>query len=111
MNRSMIVATLGIVAAGSALAEPPHTGRALHDWCVLGRDDARFVRCEAFVAAVMDVMRDQSVSGMRACLRPDNTFSKAVATVVAHLKNPRDARYFNAANTVAKALSDAYPCK
>jgi len=67
--------------------------------------------CDGFVLAVAEVLRNASVAELRACISETATYGQLGRVVGKYLRNHPEQLHHSAHSLVAKALSEAFPCK
>lgn len=67
--------------------------------------------CEGYIAGIADALAGNAIDTIRACIPSDITKRKAYSVVVQWLERHPEERHKPAPGLVARALSEAYPCR
>ena len=87
------------------------SGNKLFTACQTARVDDRSY-CEGYASAIADVLANNAIHGMRACLSSTSvTVSQVTDIVTRFLREHPGVRDFAAEGLVAYALEGAFPCK
>ena len=78
-----------------------------------GREGARDeALCTGFIVGVSDAMANRNVVfNFRACVPEPATIRQVRDVAIRHLEQNPDRRHLGASSLVAKALSEAFPCR
>jgi hypothetical protein len=107
-------ATLMMTASsGLALAEEAFVGTELLQLCSSQKQDDS-TRCSTYIMGFTDGLaasRAMSATGMRHCFPPNLVISKVRTAVEKYLSDHPERLNLGAANLVAVAVSESFPCK
>lgn len=112
MRRALLVVlTCGMMVAPKAKADF-YSGNRLLEICQSREASFREGMCWGFVIGVADAMsgRDAAVGGWRACLPTPVTVAQVTDIAKRYLQRYPERRHYPAANLVAAALAEAFPC-
>ena len=115
-SNAIVAYCAAVIVAGSIPASAArvfYTGSQIYDWCT-AREKAvdKRASCLAYVMAIADAMADRNeVAGSRACIPLSITGRKVVDFVVQFSQRNVASRDQSAANLVANALSESFPCR
>lgn len=111
MKRLLGVALLVALTASPLARADFVTGNRLHQWCSNQTDD-NFGLCSGYVMGIADALaRGAVIQGERACFPGSATVGQARDIVKRHLESYPELRHAVAAQIVAYALSEAFPCR
>jgi hypothetical protein len=87
-------------------------GRKLLTFCHKNElsPSAESVYCLGYVAAVVDVMKEDSIAGWKACTT-GVSIDQAVKVVTTFLREHPELLQYYGSSLAASALSEAFPCK
>jgi hypothetical protein len=93
--------------------------RDLSKWCAADRASVDWGRCLGYVDAFKDSVgtvawpytRRPVIFGFEVCLPPNFDAEESIPLLVASLRKHGDRGYLNATSFLAKAFSEAHPCK
>lgn len=93
-----------------AKSRATETGNDLHREC--NATGPMFYNCGGYVAGVIDTTMDLQAhgTGLGVCLDKNATRGQLVDTVKKHLAEHPGERHYSAANIVARAAQNAFPC-
>jgi hypothetical protein len=88
------------------------TGDDLSKWCSEGINEAGASFCQGYVEGIADVLgAGNTINGYSACFQPGMTVGQVMDIVKQHLAmHPQD-RQAAGDGFVARALSEAFPCR
>jgi hypothetical protein len=105
------VVVAAVMAASAARAETFENGDSLYQKCSAGIGQVEYNSCQAYVTGVSDVMSEgDSVGGYTACFPPGFKVGQAKDAVTEFLTSHPEWRHHVAAELVAEALAEAFPC-
>jgi hypothetical protein len=122
MSKASWLAAIFILTATPSFADRYISGNDLYPLCsatpenVPGDQQAnastQWGFCRGYIAGVADILENGEVGGYRACIPAPTVEIGQLAEVVTNfLRDHPDERHLTAANNVAFALSEAFPCK
>lgn len=93
--------------------------KELSKWCTANRASVEWGQCVGYLTAFKDIVgtvpwpytRRPVIFGFEVCLPPHFDAEESIPTLVGFMKRHADMGYLGAASVVAKAFSEAYPCK
>jgi hypothetical protein len=109
MSLVLLAATLwsGQVAAAGGF----ESGNSLLTFCTSAQETHREY-CNGYVGGVADALLSDSLAVQsRACLPKDATLAQVTDAAVKWLQQNPQHRHYTAVSLIARALSDAFPCK
>jgi Rap1a immunity proteins len=115
--RALILGTVCAISIGSAAASPtrPETplwyGNNLQRFCGAERKSGEYAMCWSYVGAILEVVNNNSIYGLKVCLPPLFNADKAVDVTVKWLRDHPESGIEAASLVTTKALAQAYPCK
>ena len=116
-RRGMVLGLLAVFAiSGDALAQKEpgfENGESLFDICAGPGGPWRNAFCLGYILGIADIMAKSGtqVEGFGACFPSDVTQGQVRDSVVTWLRANPDSRQYGATGLVAKALSEAFPCR
>lgn len=112
MKRIVAAALLVAGISGEAGADGFINGNMLLQYCREPRGTFGFGACSGYVTAIADALARDPVGGYRACMPPDSVTAGQVRDIaVQWLQRNPQLRHYSAEGLVAKALSEAFPCR
>jgi hypothetical protein len=111
----LVLPLMLMLASAPAMAAAPRVtieyGRDLQKSCNADRGTGEYAMCWSFVAAVLEVVNNNSIYGRKACVPPLVNVQHAVAITKSWLQGHPSAATDAASFAVTEALAEAYPCK
>ena len=104
-----IAACLALWLPTQTVAAASKDGNNLLTQCQLSSNLA-VIACHIYIHAVQDILAENPVNGHRVCVPEDIDIDQSVKVIVDWLTKHADARQQPASDSVAHALSEAYPC-
>jgi hypothetical protein len=105
----MLIADIGILQRPAVAAREFYSGNQIYEFCTTVAEQTA---CFAYVMAIADAMADgNKVSGWSACIPIEVTGQQAVDIVVQSFRRNVATRHYGAASLIARALSEAFPCR
>jgi hypothetical protein len=103
---AVVVATLPAHAAGGTFLD----GNELLPLCQSAKP-GDYTQCVGFVEAVADVLDTGEINGWRACIPARASADQVKDVAVRFIRERPELQHNRAIDLVAKALSEAFPCK
>jgi hypothetical protein len=116
MNRAILAAALAlsVLPANAANSKPIiaiQSGSDLNRLCEADRKSANYAMCYSFNAAVLEIVENNSIYGLKVCVPPLVNVNKAVDLPARWLRNHPDHSIQPASQIAAEAYAAAFPCK
>jgi hypothetical protein len=104
-----LISDIGILQRPAVAGREFYTGNQIYEFCTTVGGQ---VACFAYVMAIADAMADgNKVAGWSACIPIPVTGQQAVDIVVQWFRQNVATRHYGAASLIARALSEAFPCR
>ena len=103
------LASLALIAVSPGAGAGFESGTTLLEKC--GGGEAEKAACSGYILAIADVLAEGPHFGWRACMPEGVRAGQVKKAVVRWLGNNPRILHYEADGLVAKALSDAFPCR
>jgi hypothetical protein len=102
--------TLGFAAGAADSPVAIEHGGDLQRLCNADRQSGEYAMCFSFIAAVLEVVNNNSIYALKVCVPPLVTVQKATDLTGGWLQTHPEARIKAASLVITEALAHAFPC-
>jgi hypothetical protein len=109
-----VVIALGSLSAMAAESDPATAifyGHDLRKLCDADRQSGEFAMCFSYIAAVMEIDRNNTIYDLKVCIPPLANVAEAVDITMSWLHHHPQEDTKPASMVEAEALANAFPCK
>jgi hypothetical protein len=115
MKRAILAGAFVLAAFPATASTIPaiaiNYGDALEKLCAADRQSGQYAMCWSFIAAVLEVLENNSIYGYKVCIPQLTNVDQAVRLTTEWIKAHPDSGIKAASLVTTEALAAAFPCK